>query len=746
MSKFKKLINTPGLYFKDAFKNQTRKKNINSDKDINSDKKIESYKKIEDDLLLEEERKSDYLSKLKVQTNNSFGNYVKSQVLKDNILSNVILANFQYEFYLNEAFFEKSHKSLNNKENFTNKIFETSYTVDGIDIPRLFDHWNNYEKAHSFSDALALLVQGIKKCKDYSISSSDSINEQNKSILNASAINPYLNKVFISNFMLYELINQDRDLNLLRNPEELYWWWVTYVLPINGLDSTFIPTEMIAFYLTEDFFQEDLKIALPKFLHSAFKASNIYQERYKLTDEVGFIGFVLDFYIHNISNPINHIFLDNELSSIFEEKTISFTYKEAEYHCNILAIIQYMHDSNDFLLNLITPENLIQSDNVVSQQINLNDTNTYQLISSDLENKKCMLVGLYYSSTGLAANLKMMSKVMRHLGISHHIYDVETKSIIKIDAEGDVKLKNNLNIFMINADMIPNHFLLVNDLNKNALNIGFLLWELEYIPVNQKLALDVLDLIWVPTNYLLDIYKKETDTPVNYVGKYISLPEPTKKYKSKQKFSFYMSFDFHSNIERKNPIAAIKAFKLAFGDNENVRFVLKTTEILRNHPGNRKGQWENILKEINNDKRFKVISGRIPFQKLINQINSMDCIVSSHRSEGFGYLLAHAFLLSKPVIVTDYSGTSDFCTKETAYLVRWHKLNIEPGDFGSFVDTGFWANVDIQHMAEQMRKVYRDREEAFNKATKGKNLIESRYSLQQFSENIRDALQFNKII
>jgi glycosyltransferase involved in cell wall biosynthesis len=41
-------------------------------------------------------------------------------------------------------------------------------------------------------------------------------------------------------------------------------------------------------------------------------------------------------------------------------------------------------------------------------------------------------------------------------------------------------------------------------------------------------------------------------------------------------------------------------------------------------------------------------------------IQCADCVVSLHRSEGFGLFIAEAMYLGKPVIVTNYSGSTNF--------------------------------------------------------------------------------------
>ena len=47
-------------------------------------------------------------------------------------------------------------------------------------------------------------------------------------------------------------------------------------------------------------------------------------------------------------------------------------------------------------------------------------------------------------------------------------------------------------------------------------------------------------------------------------------------------------------------------------------------------------------------------------------MNGADCYVSLHRAEGFGYTLAEAMWIGKPVIATGYSGNVDYMSPTTA--------------------------------------------------------------------------------
>ena len=92
-------------------------------------------------------------------------------------------------------------------------------------------------------------------------------------------------------------------------------------------------------------------------------------------------------------------------------------------------------------------------------------------------------------------------------------------------------------------------------------------------------------------------------------------------------------------------------------------------------------------------------------------MNSADCYVSLHRAEGFGYTLAEAMWIGKPVIATGYSGNVDYMTPENSYLVDHRLVAIGPGH-DPYPAEGVWAEPDIEHAARLMREVFEHREEA----------------------------------
>ena len=106
-----------------------------------------------------------------------------------------------------------------------------------------------------------------------------------------------------------------------------------------------------------------------------------------------------------------------------------------------------------------------------------------------------------------------------------------------------------------------------------------------------------------------------------------------------------------------------------------------------------------------------VVDRFVTDQQRVNLINRCDAYVSLHRSEGFGLTLGEAMALGKPVIGTGFGGNTDFMTHANAWLVDYEETLVGP-EGENYPAHGTWAEPDVDHAAELMRRVWEEREEA----------------------------------
>ena len=231
-------------------------------------------------------------------------------------------------------------------------------------------------------------------------------------------------------------------------------------------------------------------------------------------------------------------------------------------------------------------------------------------------------------------------------------------------------------------------------------NIGTFLWELDHIPSSWIPYLDLFDEFWVPSKFIKDCLREVTTKPI-YVIPYgmerINVKQLPHAFDFRDKFTFLTMFDSKSNIERKNPIGVIKAFKKAFEHYENVRLIVKTNNLTKDDK-------KILLNEIENYKNIELLEGNLSRGELYSLIKASSCLVSLHRAEGFGLPLAEAMSLNIPIIATDYSSTRDFINSTSAYVVKYNlvKSSVIYQNESNFM----WADPDIDDAARQMLNVF----------------------------------------
>jgi glycosyltransferase involved in cell wall biosynthesis len=82
-----------------------------------------------------------------------------------------------------------------------------------------------------------------------------------------------------------------------------------------------------------------------------------------------------------------------------------------------------------------------------------------------------------------------------------------------------------------------------------------------------------------------------------------------------------------------------------------------------------------------------------------------DIVLSLHRAEGFGLVMAEAMALAKPVVATGWSGNTDFMDPGCAVLVG-HSLAAARDDRSVY--RGTWAEPDVMAAAVALRRLADD--------------------------------------
>jgi glycosyltransferase involved in cell wall biosynthesis len=290
-----------------------------------------------------------------------------------------------------------------------------------------------------------------------------------------------------------------------------------------------------------------------------------------------------------------------------------------------------------------------------------------------------------------------------------------------------------VNLICVNADHFasfladaPPHFA------EDRYNIGFWWWEVATFPESSLGAFDLVDEIWVGTDYVGDALRPLSPVPVVKVRVPVTAP-PIVPYSRAELglpdgFVFFFMFDFHSVFERKDPLGLIEAFRIAFDPGSGASLVIKCI---------------NHTSDVDNHERLKLAAQRHPDVHVIDRyvpaerkdamLASCDCYVSLHRAEGFGLPLAEAMYLGKPVIATRFSGNLDFMTDVNSYLVDYEPEPVGEGNY-PYPPHAEWAAADRQHAARLMREVFDSPLEAGRRARQGAADIRRTHSAEAAGE------------
>jgi glycosyltransferase involved in cell wall biosynthesis len=172
-------------------------------------------------------------------------------------------------------------------------------------------------------------------------------------------------------------------------------------------------------------------------------------------------------------------------------------------------------------------------------------------------------------------------------------------------------------------------------------------------------------------------------------------------------FVFVTFFDGLSSYDRKNPESAVQVFRAAFPlSDREPRLVVKS---IRGQADPQR--WRRLLRLAEGDPRIQFIDGDWTRERTLDLLASCDCLVSLHRSEGFGRSLAEAILLRKPLVATHWSGNLDFQAEGEQLLVESRLRRVEAGEYG-WGEGQFWAEPDPGAATMALREAKRIRYQA----------------------------------
>lgn len=299
----------------------------------------------------------------------------------------------------------------------------------------------------------------------------------------------------------------------------------------------------------------------------------------------------------------------------------------------------------------------------------------------------------------------------------------------------------DINIFCVNADATPGFLRdVASDFVNNRSIVGFWFWEIEEFPEEMHRAFDLVDEVWVGSEFTRQALLRVSPKPVYK----FALPRPEVELSNSEEagarrrdheFVFLFCFDCLSVMRRKNPDGLVEAYRKAFPEQNGTRLVIKTINGHHQLP-----EMERLRYLARDRSDISIQDGYLSAAGKNAMIRACDCYVSLHRAEGYGLTMTEAMTMGKPVIATGYSGNSEYMTQANSFLCPFEYGEVGAGSH-PYPPTARWAEPDLTAACELMRQVYLDRDEAKRRGRQAAHDMQTLYAPQRCGEAMRRRLE-----
>jgi glycosyltransferase involved in cell wall biosynthesis len=295
-------------------------------------------------------------------------------------------------------------------------------------------------------------------------------------------------------------------------------------------------------------------------------------------------------------------------------------------------------------------------------------------------------------------------------------------------------------IAVVNAPFLPIALArLPRKLLRKRRIIGVWAWELPVVPNSWRQGAKFVHEVWAPSQFCADAFEAVAPGRVKVVPFPLAALPPPPIEGNRASFGLpegvfvvLCAFNLASSFVRKNPLGAIAAFRAAFAENAETLLVVKISNVEEYAQ-----DLAAIRQAAGGARNIRIMADDLSEPELQGLLAASDVILSLHRAEGFGLILAAGVLLGKPVVATGWSGNLTFMDAASSPLVNYRLVPaIDPRGVYAVKDAQ-WAEPDIEDAASWLRRLFEDTELRTRLGEEGKAFAEHALSMAPLAAALR---------
>lgn len=319
-----------------------------------------------------------------------------------------------------------------------------------------------------------------------------------------------------------------------------------------------------------------------------------------------------------------------------------------------------------------------------------------------------VVAGLFSTSNGIGKSARLHYEALRQTGNNPRAIDLSSFFGVN-DHSPDMSFidgvpDDEIGTLIVCLNPVEAEAALYSPLLRQAKDwriIGNWVWELAQAPKRWTYLSRMYSEVWVPSKFVAQALK--VNVPVKIVPlcvQFTEISDPS-PLEHRQGLRFLIAADGWSSFERKNVLGSLRAYKSAFPEAFEHTLIVKCRNLQTQPEYSRQ-----LSEEIGHRPDITVHSTTITDGEMQTLIETSDVIISLHRSEGYGLVLAEAMMSEKVVVATAWSGNLEFMNDQNSILIDCEFSPVcDP--FGVYDGSGGseWADPYVDKAAEALRIV-----------------------------------------